>query len=89
MYLSQPSLELQSELQAAMLALSEFLQHCPHTLYDVDKKAKSILHFAIKYTKAHVLSYLTTETTEGKKIFSLKDNEGKTFIDLANELTIL
>jgi len=63
-----------------------FLLHCPETLYDIDKKSQSILHFAVKHTKTDVLTYLIRETDEGRKISSLKDNEGKTFIDLANEL---
>uniref|UniRef100_A0A7C8YI55 Uncharacterized protein n=1 Tax=Opuntia streptacantha TaxID=393608 RepID=A0A7C8YI55_OPUST len=68
--------------------IKEFLLHCPCTLYDVDKKGQSILHFAVKYIKPNVLSYLAGETTEISNIFSLKDNKGKTFIDLANELKI-
>ncbi|KAJ8442241.1 hypothetical protein Cgig2_005181 [Carnegiea gigantea] len=66
--------------------VKDFLQYCPHTLYAVSKNGQSILHFAVKCAKADVLSYLTKEVTEVKKIFHLKDNKGKTFIDLANEL---
>lgn len=66
--------------------VKEFLLLCPETMYHTDKKGQNILHFAVKYTKTDVLEYLTKETTEVRKIFSLKDNEGKTFIDLASEL---
>ena len=54
--------------------VKEFLLHCPETLYGIDKKGQNILHFAVKYTKTDVLDYLTKETIEVKKIFSLKDN---------------
>lgn len=66
--------------------VKEFLLLCPETMYQTDKKGQNILHFAVKYTKTDVLEYLTKETTEVRKIFSLKDNEGKTFFDLASEL---
>ncbi|KAJ8442244.1 hypothetical protein Cgig2_005184 [Carnegiea gigantea] len=56
--------------------VKDFLQHCPHTLYAVSKNGQSILHFAVKCAKADVLSYLTKEVTEVKKIFHLKDNKG-------------
>ncbi|KAJ8442247.1 hypothetical protein Cgig2_005187 [Carnegiea gigantea] len=65
--------------------IKEFLLHCPQRLYDVDRKGRTILHFAVKCTKANVLSYLTKET-EVEKSFSSRDHEGKTFMDLAEEL---
>ena len=66
--------------------VKEFQMHCLETLYYVDKKGQSVIHFAVKCTRTGALTYLTKETAEAKKIFSLKDNQGKTFIDLANEL---
>lgn len=65
--------------------IKEFLLHCPQRLYDVDRKGRTILHFAVKCTKADVLSYLTRET-EVERIFYSRDHKGKTFMDLAEEL---
>ena len=86
-YDSDGSLPIHKAVRGGHVSIvKEFLLHCPETLCDIDKKGQSILHFAVKYAKTDVLTYLTKEAAEGKKIFSLKDNEGKTFIDLANEL---
>ncbi|XP_056697299.1 protein ACCELERATED CELL DEATH 6-like [Spinacia oleracea] len=62
-----------------------FLSSCPSTIHDVDEKGQSILHIAVRYARADVFSYLTKQK-EVEKIFYLKDGQGKTFMDLANEL---
>ncbi|XP_056682626.1 protein ACCELERATED CELL DEATH 6-like isoform X2 [Spinacia oleracea] len=65
--------------------VEEFISSCPLTIHDVDKRGRSILHIAVKYARPDVFSYLTKKK-EVQKIFYLKDQEGKTFMDFATQL---
>ncbi|KAJ8442245.1 hypothetical protein Cgig2_005185 [Carnegiea gigantea] len=85
-YDSDGSLPIHKAVGGGQISIiKEFLLHCPQRLYDVDRKGQTILHFAVKCTKANVLSYLTKET-EVEKIFSSRGHEGKTLMDMAEEL---
>lgn len=65
--------------------LKHFLENCPSTMHHVDNRGRTILHIAVRYARVDVFSYLIKEKKGIQNIFHVKDNEGKTFKDLAKE----